>query len=146
MIPSVMINKPAPAFDLPALFEGQGRVTSAVLKGRVTLVDVFASWCVPCRSEHPYLTDIKKAGIALVGINYKDKPEDARGWLAKLGNPYDAIASDRDGRVGIDFGVYGVPESYLVDKNGMIRFKQTGPLTPEDIQTKILPLAKELAQ
>ena len=101
---------------------------------------------MPCRSEHPYLADIKKAGIALVGINYKDKPEDARAWLQKLGNPYDSIGSDLDGRVGIDFGVYGVPESYLLDKNGVIRFKQTGPLTPEDIQNKIVPLARELAK
>ena len=144
MIPSVMINKPAPVFDLPPLFDGKPRVTSAALKGHVTLVDIFASWCVPCRSEHPLLTDIKQAGITLVGINYKDRPEDSRQWLAKLGNPYDAIGMDREGRVGIDFGVYGVPESYLIDKNGVIRFKQTGPLTAEDIQNRILPLAKEL--
>ena len=146
MIPSVMIDKPAPVFDLPSLFAGKPHVTSADLQGRVTLVDIFASWCVPCRSEHPYLTDIKNAGIVLVGINYKDRPEDARLWLEKLGNPYDAIGADRQGRVGIDFGAYGVPESYLIDKNGVIRFKQTGPLTPEDIRDRILPLAKELAK
>jgi DsbE subfamily thiol:disulfide oxidoreductase len=144
MIPSVMINKPTPVFNLPSLIKGKPDVSSADLKGRVTLVDVFASWCVPCRVEHPYLTKIKDAGIALVGINYKDQPEDARAWLEKLGNPYDAIGSDREGLVGIDFGVYGVPESYLIDKQGVIRYKQTGPLTPEDIQNIVLPLAKEL--
>ena len=143
-IPSVMIGKSVPVFDLPSLFDGKPRVTSADLKGRVTLVSVFASWCLECRGDHPYLADIKKAGIALVGINYKDKPEEARSWLEKVGNPYDRIASDRDGRVAIDFGVYGVPESYLIDKNGVIRFKQTGALTVEDIQRKILPLAEAL--
>lgn len=144
MIPSVMINKPAPTYALPSLIAGKPDVTSADLKGHVTLVDVFASWCVPCRVEHPLLADIKKAGITLVGINYKDQPGDARAWLEKLGNPYDAIGADRDGRTGIDFGVYGVPESYLIDKQGVIRFKQTGPLTSEDIKNNLLPLAKEL--
>ena len=144
MIPSVMINRPVPVFALPSLITGKPPVASAALKGKVTLIDVFASWCVPCRVEHPLLASIKEAGIALVGINYKDRPEDALLWLEKLGNPYDAIASDRDGRVAIDFGVYGVPESYLIDKQGVIHFKQTGPLTPEDIRDRLLPLAKEL--
>lgn len=144
MIPSVMIDRPMPLFDLPSLIEGKPALTSESLKGRVTLIDVFASWCVPCRAEHPYLSEIKKSGLVLIGINYKDKPKDALVWLEKLGNPYDAIGSDLDGRVGIDFGVYGVPESYLIDKQGIIRFKQTGPLTPEDIQNNLLPLIKEL--
>lgn len=144
VIPSVMINKPAPTFSLPSLIKGKPDVTSASLKGQVTLVDIFASWCVPCRIEHPYLADIKKAGITLIGINYKDRPENARAWLQDLGNPYDAIGSDQDGRVGIDFGVYGVPESYLIDKQGVIRYKQTGALTPDEIQNIFVPLAKEL--
>jgi DsbE subfamily thiol:disulfide oxidoreductase len=146
MIPSVMIGKPMPEFTLPPLLEGQSPVSSASLKGKVLLIDMFASWCVPCRAEHPYLTETKDAGIVLFGVNYKDNPDEARSWLAKLGNPYDAIGSDRDGRVAIDFGVYGVPESYLIDKKGIIRFKQTGPLTPEDIHERLLPLAKELNQ
>ena len=144
LIPSVMIGKPVPDFILPSLFSDKPPVTSAYLKGKVTLVDIFASWCVPCRAEHPFLSDIKKAGITVVGINYKDKTEDARAWLEKMGNPYDAIAADRDGRIAIDFGSYGVPETYLIDKNGIIRFKQTGPLTPADIQNTLLPLAREL--
>jgi DsbE subfamily thiol:disulfide oxidoreductase len=146
LIPSVMINKPVPNFTLPSLFDGKPQVVSEEIKGKVTLIDVFASWCVPCRIEHPYLDEIKKAGIVLVGINYKDRPEDARRWLVQLGNPYDAIGTDRDGRVGIDFGVYGVPESYLIDKQGVIRYKQTGPLTLEDIEKVILPLATELSK
>ena len=146
VIPSVMINRPAPDFDLPSLIVGKPDVTSAMLKGQVTLVDVFASWCVPCQAEHPFLFVFKKAGITLVGLNYKDKPEAARAWLQKMGSPYDEIGSDSAGRTAIDFGTYGVPESYLVDKNGIIRYKQIGPLTPEDIQNTILPLAKELAK
>lgn len=144
MVPSVMINKPMPTFHLPSLIKNKPDLVSGELKGRVVLVDVFASWCIPCRIEHPLLTTIKDAGIMLVGINYKDRPEDARAWLQKLGNPYEAIGSDQDGRVGIDFGVYGVPESYLIDKQGVIRYKETGPLTSEDIQKVVLPLAKEL--
>ena len=144
MIPSVMIDRPAPTYTLPSLIKGKPGVISADLKGKVTLVNMFASWCLPCRAEHPFLFEIKKAGITLVGINYKDKPENARAWLQQMGNPYDAIGSDLDGRVGINFGVYGVPESYLIDKQGVIRFKQAGPLTPEDIQNILLPLAREL--
>ena len=144
VIPSVMINKPAPVFSLPALYDGLPNVTAEQLKGHVTLVNIFASWCLPCRVEHPNLELIKNAGITLIGINYKDKPEAARAWLAKMGNPYDLIAADKDGHVGIDFGAYGVPESYLIDKQGVIRFKQTGPMTPDVIRERIVPIAKEL--
>lgn len=146
LIQSVMIGKPAPQFSLPPLMEGEKPVTDALLKGRVTLVSIFASWCVPCRAEHPLLGDIEKAGIPVIGINYKDKPDAARKWIAEEGNPYAAIGEDSDGRVAIDFGVYGVPESYLIDKNGVIRFKQTGPLTPDIIENKLLPLAGELSK
>ena len=146
LIPSVMINKPAPIFDLPALLEGQPGFKTADLKGKVTLVNFFASWCVPCREEHEFLPQVTKAGIPLIGINYKDRPEDAKAWLAELGDPYRTIAVDRDGRTGIDFGVYGVPESYLVDKQGVIRFKQTGPLTPDIIRDKLIPLAEKLSK
>lgn len=143
LIPSVLIDKPAPPIDLPPLLASLPGLKSADLQGKVTLVDFFASWCIPCRTEHPLLSGLS-GKVTLVGINYKDKPEDAKVWLDRLGNPYDAIAMDRDGRVGIDFGVYGVPESYLIDKQGRIRYKQTGPLTPEDIANKILPLVAEL--
>ncbi|MBU6298250.1 MAG: heme lyase CcmF/NrfE family subunit [Alphaproteobacteria bacterium] len=144
LIPSVMINKPAPAFNLPPLLADRPGLKTADLKGKVTLVDFFASWCVPCRAEHPVLRLVAQAGIRLVGINYKDKPTDAKAWLAELGDPYQAVASDMHGQTGINFGVYGVPESYLVDKNGVIRFKQTGPLTPEVVRDKLIPLAEKL--
>jgi len=142
----VLINKPAPAFDLPPLFTGQAGFKTADLRGKVTLINFFASWCVPCRAEHPMLPQITKAGIVLVGINYKDRPEDAKAWLAELGSPYNAVAADANGRTGIDFGVYGVPESYLIDKQGVIRFKQTGPLTPEIITNQLIPLAEKLSK
>ncbi len=145
-IPSVMINRPVPTFNLPALYENKPGFASADLKDKITFVDFFASWCEGCRVEHPYLGEAKKLGVRLVGIDYKDKPEEAKKWLEKMGDPYDAIGLDKDGRTAIDFGLYGVPESYLIDKQGIIRFKQTGPLTPEIIQTKILPLVKELNQ
>ena len=144
LIPSVMINKAAPKFDLPPLLAGERGFKTADLRGKVTLVNFFASWCVPCREEHPFLSEITKAGITLVGINYKDRPQDAKAWLAELGDPYPTIAVDAHGRTGIDFGVYGVPESYLIDKNGVIRFKQTGPLTPEIIRKQLIPLAEKL--
>jgi len=144
MIPSVMIGKPAPAFDLPPLLEnGKGLKTSG-LKGKVTLVNFFASWCVSCRVEHSFFMEIHGKGAMLVGINYKDAPADGRLWLESHGNPYDVVVVDREGRTGIDFGVTGVPESYLIDRHGIIRYKQPGPFTQEDIQMKILPLITEL--
>ena len=142
-IPSPMISKAAPEFDLPPLLLDKAGVKLGDLKGKVTLVNFFASWCVPCRVEHPLLSQLGDR-VNLVGIAYKDKPEDSRSWLGKLGDPYKALGVDRDGRVGIDFGVYGVPESYLIDKNGVIRFKQTGPFTPEDIAKKLMPMLAEL--
>lgn len=151
MIPSVMIDKPAPAFDLPQLVLDRPGAAAAGLPGQVTLINFFSSWCIPCRSEHPLLVDLMsqaavKGRLKLVGIDYKDRPEDGRAWLGRLGNPYDAIGMDRDGRVGIDFGVYGVPESYLIDRQGRIRYKQVGPFTPEDIHGKLLPLLAELSK
>jgi DsbE subfamily thiol:disulfide oxidoreductase len=151
LIPSVMIDKPAPGFDLPPLVLDRPGAASDALSGKVTLINFFSSWCIPCRAEHPLLVDMMnrdgvKGRLRLVGIDYKDKPEDGRGWLARLGDPYDALGMDRDGRVGIDFGVYGVPESYLIDRQGRIRYKQVGPFTPEDIQEKLLPLLAELSK
>ncbi|MDR3440208.1 DsbE family thiol:disulfide interchange protein [Telmatospirillum sp.] len=151
LIPSVMIDKPAPAFDLPPLVLDRPGATGAALTGKVTLINFFSSWCIPCRAEHPLLIDLMnrseiKGRLVLMGIDYKDKPEDGRGWLNRLSNPYEVIGMDRDGRVGIDFGVYGVPESYLIDRQGRIRYKQVGPFTPEDIQGKLLPLLAELSK
>jgi DsbE subfamily thiol:disulfide oxidoreductase len=151
LIPSVMIDKPAPPFDLPPLMADRPGATAADFSGTLTLINFFSSWCIPCRAEHPLLVGLMtqpavKGKLRLVGIDYKDKPEDGRGWLSRLGDPYQAIGMDRDGRVGIDFGVYGVPESYLIDGQGRIRYKQVGPFTPEDIQSKLLPLLAELSK
>ena len=148
LIPSVMIDKPAPDFALPALLLDKPGLKAADLKGQLTLINFFSSWCVPCRAEHPLLVALMngagKGKLTLVGIDYKDRPEDGRAWLSRLGDPYRAIGADHDGRVGIDFGVYGVPESYLIDRTGRIRYKQIGPFTPDDISDKLLPLVTEL--
>ncbi len=146
LIPSVLIDKPAPAFDLPPLEASERGFKTADLRGKVTLVNFFASWCLPCREEHPILSQVSQAGIVLVGMNYKDRPEDAKSWLQELGNPYGIVAVDANGRTGIDFGVYGVPESYLIDKQGIIRWKQTGPLTPDIIRDRLLPMAEKLSK
>ena len=141
LVQSVLINKPAPAFSLPAV-EGLPvpGFDTRKLEGQVTVVNVFASWCIPCRDEHPVLEALKqKTGVPLYGINQKDAPDQAAAFLAQLGNPYDAIGADRDGRTSIDWGVYGVPETFIVDARGMIRFKHTGPLAMEDIDREIVP-------
>jgi cytochrome c biogenesis protein CcmG, thiol:disulfide interchange protein DsbE len=144
ILPSALIDKPAPAFDLPALDDQPG-LASADLAGNVVLVNFFASWCVPCRAEHPLLMRLAAAGgVALYGIDYKDKPEAASRLLAELGNPYRRVGADRDGRTFIDFGAYGVPETYVIDKGGHIRYRQVGPITPDDYDGKILPLLKQL--
>ncbi|MBF0332041.1 MAG: DsbE family thiol:disulfide interchange protein [Alphaproteobacteria bacterium] len=143
-VPSPLIDKPAPALTLP-LLKGDGQFTLAELKGRVTLINFFASWCVPCLSEHPLLMEMSKKGtLDIVGVAYKDKPEASLAWLARHGDPYRRIAADNDGRTAIDWGVYGVPESYLVDGEGRIRFKQVGPLTREVLEKTVLPMVKEL--
>ena len=142
-IKTVLIDKPAPELNLPALLETKPGLATADLDGKVTLVNFFASWCIPCRSEHPLLAGLK-GKVNLVGIAYKNEPADTRNWLAGLGDPYDAIAVDRDGRTGIDFGVYGVPESYLIDRQGRIRYAWKKPFTPEEIQTRLLPMIAEL--
>jgi len=141
LVQSVLINKPAPAFSLPAV-EGLPvpGFDTRKLEGQVTVVNVFASWCIPCRDEHPVLEALKqKTGVPLYGINQKDAPDQATAFLAQLGNPYDAIGADRDGRTSIDWGVYGVPETFIVDAKGVIRFKHTGPLAMEDIDREIVP-------
>jgi cytochrome c biogenesis protein CcmG/thiol:disulfide interchange protein DsbE len=148
LIPSALIDKPAPAFDLPPLPGFSHGVRSADLAiGRPQLLNVFASWCVPCRAEQPVLLRLaREQGVMMRGLNYKDKPEDAVAWLAGQGNPFESIGADRDGRVGIDFGVYGVPETFVIDGAGRIRFKHVGPLSPDDVERIVLPLLRTLGR
>jgi cytochrome c biogenesis protein CcmG, thiol:disulfide interchange protein DsbE len=147
LVRSVLIDKPAPQFALEAVPDlGVPGFDTAALQGEVSVVNVFASWCIPCRAEHPLLEALKaQTGVRLLGINQNDAPENARTFLAELGNPYDAVGADRDRRVSIDWGVYGVPETFVVDAQGVIRFKHVGPLTPKTIERDLLP-ALEAAQ
>jgi len=146
-VPSPLVGKPAPAFTLPQLHDAAKSFSVADMKGRVWLLNVWASWCVACREEHPVLVEFAKTGqVPIIGLDYKDKVADARQWLDKLGNPYTLTAVDADGRVGIDYGVYGVPETYVIDKQGIIRMKHTGPITSESLNKKILPLVAELSR
>lgn len=150
-IPSALIDKPAPAFDL-APVEGLVNAGAPVagfstqdLLDKVSVVNVFASWCVPCRQEHPLLEDLAKVGgIQLLGINYKDKPENARRFLGSLGNPYDRVGADSNGRTAIEWGVYGVPETFIVDGSGTIRYKFIGPLDPESYRNVFLPQLEKI--
>jgi cytochrome c biogenesis protein CcmG, thiol:disulfide interchange protein DsbE len=144
-IPSVLIDKPVPAFDLaPLAGTGKPGVKTADLQGDVRLINVFASWCVPCRIEHPVITQLVARGLPVIGINHKDKTEDAVGWLQRHGDPYVAIGVDADGRASIDLGVYGVPESFLIDRQGRIRYKHVGPITPDVVEKTLWPLVQEL--
>ncbi len=146
-VPSPLINKPVPEFALPPV---QGRtlgLSSADLNGEVSLVNVFASWCVACRAEHPLLMELKQKGaVPIHGLNYKDKPDDAEKWLAELGDPYTRTGADINGQVGIDWGVYGVPETFVIDRQGRIAYKQIGPLSPAVLEKTILPLIRKLQQ
>src|SRR3954463_15591423 len=146
-VPSPLINKPAPAFRLSELHQSGKVLGKEDLLGQVWLLNVWASWCVSCREEHPVLVEFSKRNIVpIYGLNYKDQREDALKWLNQFGNPYTASVVDRDGRVGIDYGVYGVPETFVVDKSGVIRYKQIGPITPDSLKNKILPLVQQLKQ
>ncbi len=146
-VPSVMIGKPVPDFDLPPLVAGSPGLKSSELKGHVTLINFFASWCVPCRAEHPLLfTLAKDTPIQIDGIAYKNKQSDTTAYLAELGNPYARVVVDEPGRTAIDFGLYGVPESYLIDRDGVIRFRQVGPLTEGVIEKQLKPLISELSK
>jgi len=143
-LPSAMINKPAPTFDLPGLDPAKP-LSIAGLRGQVAVINFFASWCVPCRVEHPMLVRMaEQLHVPLYGIAYKDKQEDSQRILQQLGDPYRAIGVDRDGRTGFDFGVYGVPETYVIDKSGHIRKRFVGPLTAEAVDKELLPLLREL--
>jgi cytochrome c biogenesis protein CcmG/thiol:disulfide interchange protein DsbE len=144
-VPSPLINKAAPAFEIPQLSESNQSFSPASMKGQVWILNVWASWCVACREEHPVLVELAKSKMApIIGLDYKDKREDALAMLAKQGNPYLLSAFDSNGRVGIDYGVYGVPETYVIDKAGIIRFKHIGPITMDLLNKKIYPLISEL--
>jgi cytochrome c biogenesis protein CcmG/thiol:disulfide interchange protein DsbE len=144
-IPSPFIGKPAPAFSAATLDNPEQKLTPADLQGKVWLFNVWASWCTSCRAEHPVLNELAKQKAALIiGLNYKDVREDALSWLDRLGNPYDVSVTDPEGRIGIDWGVYGVPETFVVDKKGIIRHKQTGPVTSETVRQTLSPLIAKL--
>ena len=145
LIPSALIDKPVPAFELPPLLADIPGLATADFGGEVVIVNVFASWCVPCRAEHPIITRLaEQESIPVFGLNWKDKKADATAWLQELGNPYSRIGHDLSGRAGIEWGVYGVPETYIIDKQGRIRFKQIGPLFPGLVAEKVLPIIRKL--
>lgn len=143
-LPSALINKPAPVFKLPGISVGDKGLNSAELKGKVTLVNIWASWCPPCRAEHPIHMQLASEGVPIYGINYKDKPQAAKDFLANLGNPYKEIGADRNGKVAIDWGVYGYPETFVLDAKGHIRYRHVGPIMERDLTSKIRPLIKAL--
>ena len=144
-VPSPLIDKPAPAFQLAQLHEPSKTFSPQEMRGKVWLLNTWASWCISCREEHPLLVEFSRTGVVpILGLNYKDRRQDALQTLVELGNPYLLSVLDTDGRVGIDYGVYGVPETYLIDKNGLIRFKQIGPVTERVLNKTILPMVKDL--
>ena len=143
IIPSPLIGKRAPAFSLRNLFEGQGQVSAAMLRGHWSLVNVWGTWCGECRAEHDALLQIKREGqVPIIGIDWKDSDEDAQSFLVQLGNPYETVGTDHDGRAAIEWGVYGAPESFLISPEGTIVYKQVGAMTPEIWRQKILPLVQ----
>ena len=144
-VPSPLIDKPVPMFRLAQLEQPGLEFSQRDMLGQVWLLNVWASWCVSCRDEHPMLVELaRKRIVPVVGLNYKDKPPEAKAWLKQFGDPYVLSVSDAEGRVGIDFGVYGVPETFVIDRTGVIRYKQIGPLTPESLEKHILPLVRRL--
>lgn len=144
-VPSPFIGKPAPGFSVSRLDDAGKTISPADMAGKVWLLNVWASWCVSCRVEHPVLMEFAGLGLApVVGLNYKDNRAEGLAWLGQHGNPYLVSAYDADGRIGIDYGVYGVPETFVIDRKGIVRMKFTGPLTRQVIQQKIVPLLKEL--
>lgn len=144
-LPSTMIGKPAPGFTVPQLIAEGKQFSPTDMKGQVWLLNVWASWCTPCRVEHPILVEIERSkAVPIVGLNHKDKREDALKFLEQLGDPYVLTAVDRDGLVSIDYGVYGVPETFVIDREGRVRHRHVGPITPESLQKEILPLISQL--
>ena len=145
LVPSPLIGKPVPEFDLPPVKGRTLGLASRDLKGEVAVVNVFASWCLSCREEHPVFMDMRNRGVVPIhGLNYKDEPDDAAAWLAEMGDPYTRTGADLDGRVAIDWGVYGVPETFVVDREGRIAYKHIGPVTPKLVREKLLPLIEQL--
>ena len=144
-VPPPFIGRPAPAFSLPQLSDGAGMLSPADMMGRVWVLNVWASWCAPCREEHPLLVAVaREQQVPLLGLNYKDDPRAAQEWLRFLGDPYMATASDRDGRAGTDWGVYGVPETFVIDQAGIVRHKHVGPITEQVWKSELLPLIHKL--
>lgn len=141
---SVLIGKPVPEFVLPPITGRTEGFATADLKGKVAVVNVFASWCVPCRAEHPFVTELARSGVPVYGINHKDKAADALAWLAELGYPYTRIGADTDGRVSIEFGVYGLPETFVVASDGTIAYRVVGAITRETMDQTLLPLIRDL--
>lgn len=145
IVPSPFIGKPAPGFTLTALHDPQVSFSPEQMKGKVWVLNVWASWCPACKIEHPVLNDMSRRGIVpIVGLNYKDQRADAKRWLQQNGDPYQLSVWDIDGKVGIDYGVYGAPETFVIDKQGVIRYKQIGPVTPEVLEKTLLPLIAKL--
>ena len=145
LVPSPLIDKKAPAFSLAMLEQPSRQLATSDLIGQVWVLNVWASWCVSCRAEHEVITALANRNlVTVVGLNYKDEPADAERWLNQFGNPYATSVIDRDGRVGIDWGVYGVPETFVIGADGMIKYKHIGPVTHESLQQKIMPVLKEL--
>lgn len=139
-VPSPLIGKPAPEFSLPQLEKSEKLITRQALLGQPYLLNVFASWCFACQEEHPVLmAQAKNFGVKIIGYNYKDEPENAKQWLTQFGNPYEIILVDSNGRTAIDFGIYGAPESFLIDSQGIIRYKRIGPFTPDIIEHELKP-------
>lgn len=145
-MPSALLNKPAPAFSLPRLENMDEFRTESILQGKITLLNVWATWCVTCREEHAFLNQLQKRGIHIVGVDYKDNLQDAQRWIAELGNPYDDIIVDEEGQLGLDLGVFGAPETYVIDKKGVIRYKHIGDLNQKVWQETIQPIVKSLEQ
>jgi cytochrome c biogenesis protein CcmG/thiol:disulfide interchange protein DsbE len=147
LVPSPFINKPAPAFALPQLLAPEKNFSPADMKGKVWLFNLWASWCESCRDEYPLLLDIaQNQHVTIVGLDYKDKAADAKAWLAQAGDPYALNVTDVEGRIAIDYGITGVPETFVIDKHGVIRYKEVGVLTPDNLKNKILPLVAKLEQ
>jgi len=143
-VPSPLIGRPAPPFELPLLQTPEQTVSPEIFKGRVSLFNVWASWCVACRQEHPYLLKLAQEGVTIYGLDYKDTRKAGLLWLNRLGNPYQSVMFDESGKAGIDWGVYGVPETFVIDKQGIIRYKHIGPISPKDWEDKIGPLVRYL--
>jgi len=144
-VPSPLVGKPAPAFQAVALARPEATIKRDDLLGKVWMLNVWASWCAACREEHPLLVEYaRRGGVPIYGLNYKDKREDGLGWLRRFGDPYTESLFDPDGRIGLDYGVYGVPETFVIDRTGVIRYKHIGPITPEVLRDKIEPLLRQL--